>query len=76
VDDTTVVVPKLKIERVKWFSDNQNVVGILEIGSKSPLLQEEALAVFSIASQNLIRIEPQWISPSENQLADYFAGCR
>jgi len=41
------LVSKLKNKRVKWFSDNQNVVRILEIGSKNPLLQEEALAVFS-----------------------------
>ena len=67
------LVPKLKNERVRWFSDNQNVVRILEIGSKKPQLQEEALAVFSIAAQNLIRIEPQWIPRSENQKADYLS---
>ena len=45
------LVPKLKNERVRWFSDNQNVVMILNIGSKKPDLQKEALAVFSIAAQ-------------------------
>ena len=67
------LVSKLKNERVKWFSDNQNVVRILEIGSRKPNLQEEALAVFSFASQNLIRTEPQWISCYENQVADYLS---
>ena len=67
------LIPKLKNERVRWFSDNQNVVRILEVGSKKPQLQEEALAVFSIAAQNLVRIEPQWIPRSENQKADYLS---
>ena len=43
----------LKIEHVRWLSDNQHVVKILEIGSKKPQLQEEALVVFSIAAQSL-----------------------
>ena len=67
------LIPKLKMERVCWFSDNQNVVRILEVGSNKPQLQEEAFTVFSIATQNLIRIEPQWIPCSENQKADYLS---
>jgi len=50
-----------------------SIVRILEIGSRKPNLQEEALAVFSFASQNLIRTEPQWISCYENQVADYLS---
>ena len=53
------LVPKLKNERVRWFSDNQNVVRILDVGSKQPHLQQETLAVFTIAARNLIRIEPE-----------------
>jgi len=30
------LVPKLKNERIYWFSDNHNVVRILDIGSKNP----------------------------------------
>ena len=67
------LLPKLKNERVRWFSDNQNVARILNIGSKKPHLQKEALAVFSLAAQNLIRIEPEWIPYTENQQADYLS---
>ena len=67
------LIPKLKNQRIRWFSDNQNVVRILEVGSKKPCLQVEALAVFSIAARNLIRVEPEWIPRSENQQADYFS---
>ena len=70
------LIPKLKNERIRWFSDNQNVVRIMEIGSQIPELQEEAFAIFSIAAQNLIRIEPQWIPRSKNQQADYLSRLR
>ena len=70
------LIPKLKNERIRWFSDNQNVVRIMEIGSKIPELQEEAFAIFSIAARNLIRIEPQWIPRSKNQQADYLSRLR
>jgi len=58
------LVSKLKNERVKWFSDNQNVVHILQIGSKKLQLQEEALAVFSIALQNLISSNRARVDPT------------
>ena len=67
------LLPKLKNKRVRWFSDNQNVVRILETGSKKPLLQKEAIAVFSIAARSLIHIEPEWIPRTENQQADYLS---
>ena len=37
------------------------------------MLQKEALAVVSIATRNLIRIEPEWIPRTENQQADYLS---
>ena len=69
-----VLVPKLKNERVLWFSDNQNVVRILETGNKKPLLQKEAIAVFTIAvftiaARNLILSIPC----TESQQADYLS---
>ena len=67
------LLPKLQNQRIRWFSDNQNVVRILDVGSKNPLLQKEALGVFAMASQNLIRIEPEWIPRSQNQQADYLS---
>ena len=67
------LIPKLKNEHIHWFSDNQNVVRIMEIGSKQPELQEETFAIFSIAAQNLIRIKLQWIPRSENQHSGYLS---
>ena len=52
---------KLRNERVRWFTDNQNVVQVVQYGSKKPDLQTEALAIFSTCLQQHIRIEPDWI---------------
>ena len=55
------LVPKLQNERVRWFTDNQNVARILAVGSKNPSLQTEVLAIFATAMSNQIRIEAEWI---------------
>ena len=52
---------KLKNERVRWFTDNQNVVRIVQCGSKQPSLQIEVLGIFSACVSNNIRIKPEWI---------------
>ena len=57
-------------QRVRWFSDNQNVTRIIEIGSKNPKLQKEALEIYSMAVKWQIRIEPEWIPREQNQRAD------
>ena len=56
----------LQNERVRWFSDNQNVVRIIETGSRNSGLQREALEIYSIA----MRIEPEWVLQEQNQQAD------
>jgi len=64
---------KLKDERVRWFTDNQNVVRIVQHGSGKPALQAETLAIFSICMGNHIRMEPEWVPREQNQLADYYS---
>ena len=61
---------KLINERVRWFTDNQNVVQIVQHGSPKHALQAEALDIFSVCVNNKIRLEPEWIS---RELADYFS---
>ena len=65
--------PKLQNERVRWFTDNQNVVRIVHCGSKKPVLQQEALAIFEASVGARIRLEPEWIPREENQIADYIS---
>ena len=52
---------------MKWFSDNQNVVWIIKVGSKVRELQVLAVEIFRLAMANQIILEPEWI----NELADY-----
>ena len=59
--------------RVKWFTDNQNVVHIIKVGSKIPELQVLALSIFKTAFTNNICIEPEWLPREENQVADAFS---
>ena len=64
---------KLTNERVRWFTDNQNVVRILMVGSRKPDLQAEALAVFSISLAHHLHIEPEWVPRKNNETADYLS---
>ena len=64
------LVGKLRGHRLRWFTDNQNVVRIISTGSKKPSLQKEALAIYSFAISNGVHIEPEWIPRDENQKAD------
>ena len=64
---------KLANERIRWFTDNQNVVRIVQHGSPKPLLQTEALSIFFTCVDSHIRIEPEWIPREENELADYYS---
>ena len=65
--------PKLQNERVRWFTDNHNVVRIVLGGSKKPILQQEALAIFETSVGARIRLEPEWIHRADNEIADYIS---
>ena len=67
------VAIKLRNMRVRWFTDNQNVVRILKVGSCKPHLQIEALKVFKTCLAHNVRLEPEWVPREKNQLADYFS---
>ena len=67
------VAAKLVNERVRWFTDNQNVAHILRVGSRNPDLHEIALKIFSLAVQYQIRLEPEWIPRELNVKADYLS---
>ena len=64
---------KLQNHRVRWFTDNQNVVRIVLYGSRKVVLQEEALAIFATCVNYHIRLDPEWIPREENEFADYLS---
>ena len=63
--------PKLARHRVKRFMDNQNVVHIVEAGSKKEHLQVIALSTFESCLWQSIRLDMEWIPRSLNDKADY-----
>ena len=67
------VAHKLENQRVRWFTDNQNVVRIIQVGSRKENLQVEALEIFNLAKRHNIILEPEWIPREENWTADYLS---
>ena len=49
--------------RVRWNTDNQNVVRIVQVGSMIEELQELALDIFLFASSHNIHLDLTWIPP-------------
>ena len=60
-------------KRIKWFTDNQNVVSIVGKGSTKTVLQELALDIFSACLKFNVNIDMIWIPRSENDRADYLS---
>ena len=58
---------------VKWYSDNQNVVRIIECGSMKPDLHTLALDIYKIAISNKVLLEPVWIPRALNEKADHMS---
>jgi len=52
-------VHNLQNKRVRWSTDNQNVVRIVLHGSRKPALQQEALTIFDTSVKGRIRLEPE-----------------
>ena len=67
------VADRLQGARVRWLTDNQNVVRNLEVGSRKCDLWEGVVRVFNLTLQYQIHLEPSWIPREENQYADYLS---
>ncbi|KAL9955713.1 hypothetical protein ACROYT_G037073 [Oculina patagonica] len=60
----------LKAQSVTWFTDNQNVVRIVNSGSKVHLLLDLAIDIYQSCLLNAINIDVQWIPRDLNSSAD------
>ena len=58
---------------LEWFTDNQNVVRILQVGSCQASLTGGSLKGVQNMQRYNIRIEPEWVPREMNQLADYYS---
>ena len=64
---------EIKEKRVKWFTDNKNIVGIVSKGSMRADLQRVALDIFRHCLINGIQLEMEWIPRSMNDKADFIS---
>ena len=53
------VAPKMINHRIQWFTDNQNAVRIIQVGSRKENLQVEPLRIFELTLRYSIRLEPE-----------------
>ncbi|CAG2242111.1 unnamed protein product [Mytilus edulis] len=63
----------LKDKRIKWFSDNQNVVSIVDKGSMKPELQDIAMCIFENCLIHNISIDVVWVPRTLNEKADFIS---
>ena len=54
-------------------SDNQAAVHIIQVGSRKPHLQREAMRIHQNCMQLGIRLSAEWVPREENELADYYS---
>ena len=57
------------VRLIMWFTNNQNVVQIMMVGSKEPHMQTITLNAFSVCVVNQIRL-PEWLLREENVQVD------
>lgn len=58
-------------QRVRCFTDNQNVVRVVQVGSMVKELHDIALDVFLLTSQRNIQLDVNWLPREQNSQADF-----
>lgn len=63
-------------KRVKWFTDNKNIVSIISKGCMKDDLQNISLNIYRHCLVNGIHLEMEWIPRSLNKKADFISQLR
>ena len=64
------LITKLVGLTLKWYTDNQNVARIVQIGSRKEHLQKQALQIYHLCATQGVKIEMEWIPRSLNEKSD------
>ena len=59
--------------RVRCFTDNENVVKIVQVGSMVKDLHGIALNIFFLTSQRNIQLDVNWLPREQNSQADFLS---
>ena len=62
--------PMLANNVIKWYSDNQSVISIVQHGSMKLELHNLALEIYSFCNENNIQIQIDWVPRGENKTSD------
>ena len=63
-------LPNIQGQDVRHRTDNQNVVSILQVGSRHSELHDEAVAIYHLCHQFGVRLQAEWIPRELNNEAD------
>ena len=69
----TSLVHSFENRLVKVFTDNQNVVKIINAGSMKSELQDLAIEIFNFCLRHGISLEVEWVPRDQNQIADTYS---
>ena len=64
------IASKLAHSNACWFTDNQNVVRIISVGSTNEHLQAVAVKIFNLCFSKSVKLKPEWVPREHNELAD------
>ena len=67
------VADKLSSHTIKWYTDNQSVVRIIQHGSRKSYLQDGAMCIYERCIRHGVRLEMAWVPRCANQHADYLS---
>lgn len=59
--------------QVVWYTDNQGVVRIIEVGSMKTTLQQVAVNIYGLCARFGISLQVHWIPREDNQRADFLS---
>ena len=57
----------LESSHVKWYTDNQAAVEIVDVGSMNPDLHKLAVKIIGACLRSKIKLEVRWIPRFENE---------
>ena len=62
-------------KKIKVYSDNKNVVSVLQTGSRKTDLQDIACKINDVCEDYGMVVCPEWIPRNDNQMADHLSRC-
>lgn len=63
----------IKDKRLKWFTDNQNVVSIITKGSMKGHLQDISCDIYQSCLRHNISLDVEWVPRTQNENADFIS---